>query len=67
MLIELTFTQSALVCCVFERERESDSGDREEARMSGFFFFFDAVCSEVGQGQLFYTSAGGFAAHTAVM
>lgn len=55
------------MCCVFERERESDSGDREEARMSGFFFFFDAVCSEVGQGQLFYTSAGGFAAHTAVM
>lgn len=27
------------MCCVFERERESDSGDREEARMSGFFFF----------------------------
>ena len=65
MLIELTFTQGALVCCVFEREGESDSDDREEVRMS--WVFFDAVCSEVGQGQLFYTSAGGFAAHTAVM
>ena len=66
MLIELTFTQSALVCCVFERERENDS---EEVRTSDFFFFFffDEVCSDVGQGQLFYTSAGGFAAHAAVM
>ena len=53
------------MCCVFERERENDS---EEVRTSDFFFFFfDAVCSDVGQGQLFYTSAGGFAAHAAVM
>lgn len=54
MLIEQTFTQNALECCgVFERERERES---EEVRM------------EVGNlGQLFYTSAGGFTAHPAVV
>lgn len=56
-----------LWCAVFLSEREKATAAIEKKRGCLGFFFFDAVCSEVGQGQLFYTSAGGFAAHTAVM
>lgn len=56
-----------LWCAVFLSEREKATAATEKKQDVWVFFFFDAVCSEVGQGQLFYTSAGGFAAHTAVM
>ena len=52
MLIELTFTQSALVCCVFERERENDS---EEVRTSDFFFFFLMRCAVMWAKDNFFT------------